>query len=830
MGSRRRCCCNRCSVTVVMPDYENASQVANPSPPPDTQSPDHRETPAWGRDERPVIGDCTGTFKDWNCYIAADPATSTTRTQDVRGQKLAQSLKAHHGRLPFGWCPVGCTSEPAHYLSISRTATLSWLILTFNESSVETGRDEQTGDVYAGTGTVARDSGIRTLSGCTEPTIDPVTEYPENVAHNNYPKNWAGIERGCAINISNYPESGSTEHASFTAMSAAYAIDDDTRGEDETGSTIVQTLVFTATGSTHIAGVLTYDKTDYSMPVGGPPVYVSKTTHVEVNFDIEMSNEYTAAQLVDDVVTPVGNWDLSNNSYFKFSTSVWRALAAQCRHDEASPTSCDLGTSGCDYEDTNEFTGSIIGSPFTGGLANWSFGFDHITYEYDAGWLIQYYGAKSGEAGIDSTDGDIDTSATVWTSNYHAGADDYWPGYGCYHDGGQMILQKGLEILEPYPSFNFFRSDRWLLDTGVYSNGTTAVTTAEITTIVNDDEIECADLTGTISAGQLVGIRGGDLDGQVRRVASISGTGMTFEAIVTTPGDPDYGLAEASNYTAAAYTAALWDSVPQVAGGRVGKLRFQYDRGSGDWWPMKVGITGRVAITAAYDSGTGKTTFTLATAQNLISEDRIDVLNSSNAGISGATNLEWTRIDSTSGTVDGDKTTGAAWLKNTGAPYYGWNEIHRYGDFVVQSTVSEIQEVEGENVRVDVVTNSNANAGTGACPIIVCTPNDDAPTGSTSIGFPSGTMMSTCGGRDWKYIRQSMVDPVWQEPVGDGAFTDCPLIVEARITVRSGTRDGETCPTLPANCAFTVPATSPAGAGWTDSTPNGADCPWFTCV
>lgn len=833
---RRRCCCgNNCTVTVTLPDVTNTSLVDgypdNPTPQiapyPRPDSGTHAgdcgggtqpKCNEWPRDER------SGTIAtNWNTYSVGE--TSTEYTFDKKGQKLVQSGKAWHGARPFGFCEGPCQVESVRYLSSSRTATLEWTIIEYDEDGTPTSTNEGGDSVSVGY-SVDRASGKRTLGGCSAPTLDPDADYPATVNLGANPIHWASISQGCTVVKPVYP-SGTEDHADFAALSSAWAVSDSV----ENAYSISQSLTFNTTSSTVIDGQLVYEAIFYSAKTGGG-YYVSKTSNWSVVFNATLSVPYyisgTAPNVLTDMIATAGEWDLSNDSYLPWRQDGFRAKAPICKYDETGAMTSDVGYQGCSWTDSSEYTGEIIGAPYTAGWPDVSYGFDVIDHEQcDTGMVPGYYLVAIGPCDPGSCV--IPTTSTLWTSDYDAGRTDFWPGYGIFYDE-VMQMQKGLEVKEIYPSYNPFPggSRRWLLDTGYRSDGSTAgVTTAVVTAISGSDLTLDTDLTGDVAAGDLLVWIGGTEVGiqpnTIWYLDALTATTATLGAQL----DVDAALVQA------AFDEARWNNITQGGFGRIGRLRFQYDKGGGVMWPTYHGILGRVAVTASYDSGTGLTTFTLASAQHLITGDKVDCLDAANLPITGATDLAWTWIDSTHGKVDGDLTADVAYLKSHGAPNYRWNKTTSLGNFVAQRTLTSLVDA----AVVPTVTNTEYQA-TGACPVIACTPNDDAPVGAVSVPFPSGLTATTCGARDWTYIIQNMYPPDWQPPIGYGDTwgldlpAECPPLVEARTTVIPGTLGGSepdagTCPALPSGCGFSLIG-MPTGSGSNNAscTPDTAYTPW----
>ena len=821
-------CCCACNVTVVLPNYDNDSTVAGY---PDTPTPpiepyprpsatwnsgdecgngDQPRCDAWPRDERPgTIG------TNWNVYSLG--TGNTTRTQDVKGQKLVQSRKAFHGRLPFDFCPGPCDTLPSKYLGVSVTCDV---ILTPGGTADP---DSGWSSHYESTTpfAVGQTSGIITGEGTASATVGTTAGYSEEEA--KYFARVFSVTRTSCVDVEGTP-TPQWDGALYTGLETPTAVRiahlfariavDAANGYYPSIDSADMDITINDLGSTMLELEMTWT------PGVSDPLYDGGSS-IYFYLKVELATAYTAANVETDLLAGSVNWALSNNYYLPWRQDGYRAKAPICRYDEV-PGAVDPDVAGFEgsiglaegmapdgtFTDTNIQGGSLIGEPFTGGWPNWSFSFDHEVWRHlTTSPVIAYYGAF--------TDGTIiPHTATVWTNEYYAGLADMWPGYGYWFDGEEEVLhlQKGQEVKPLLPSYDNFEPhsiSRWLPDSGVYTDGTTDEVGWTVVSWDGDDPQFDGDITADLTAGLLVVFNTGPNDGEIYYLDSFSYDGGTLKTTVVLGAQLVTDSTEWAALIArvqAAHTARQW-TLYQGDQGRMTFLRFQYDR-SGTQWPAPRAIAGRVAVTAAYDSGSGKTTFTTASATELITGDKVDILAADNSAT--FSNLSVTWVSNTSFTVTGDKTSGAAFAKSTGAPYYGWHDVASYGDFVVRTTESSV--VDG----VYTVTNTlSDDAATGECAILACTPDGDPSTGAHSVAFPSRPAFTTCGGRHWKQFITYCESPIWQDPISDfEAFAGCPDLVEPRASLRGGTRGGETCPALPTHCEYPVSETPTEGAGY----------------
>ena len=817
------CCCNRCSLTVVLNNYDNTSTVAGyPDTPTPPIEPYPRPSATWnsgdecGNGDQPLCGpwptdERPGTIgTNWNVYALG--TGQTPRTQDIQGHKLIQSRKSFHGRDAFTWCPSTCGTYGTRYLSISIDTEFSYTKAgdaTYNYDAAYSGSFSvgQTSGVITGSGTATGEGGITYSDSDVKYFAlvlgDIRTQCDGTSAIWGGPT-YTGVET---------PEANRNAHLFANAIWRA-ANGDFTAGIPEAELDITINTI----SGTLLELEATWDN-------GAGDVY-----YFYVRVELDAASDYAASDVLTDTLSGSSTWQISNNYYLPWRIDGYRAKAPQPLYDEVpSAISPDVGAIDSTYTDANTNSGSLVGEPFSGGWPEWSFGFDHEVWRnLTTSPVIAYYGAM--------TDGTIiPHTATYWSTEYFAGASESWPGYGYWFDENEEVLhiQKGQEAKPLLPSYNNFEPcgiTRWLPNSGVYTDPDEASenTSWTVTGFDGDDPTFEGDITTDLTAGMLLVFNKGPNDGEIYYIDSFSydgggdATTLVLGAQLVTDGTEWAALIARVQ---AAHTARKW-TISQGDYGRASLLRFQYDR-SGTQWPASRAIVGRVAVTASYDSGSGKTTFTTASATELITGDKVDILTNDTAAdtaISGGTNLTATWVSNGSFTVSGDKTSGAAFVKSTGAPFSGWNDDASYGDFVVLTTQSSV--VDGVYTLTNTLTDDSK---TGDCAILACTPDGDEPSGSKAISFPSVPAFTICGGRHWKQLITYCVNPIWQDPVSTvDPFTGCPEYVEPRTVLRTGSRGGESCPALPAKCVYPISDVPIEGAGYDASAALPASGAWMS--
>ena len=819
------CCCGGCTVRVAIP-------IAQIVPNVDSALPAARgpcgSIPCgpFTRTELAALT-CGSPYLTYDSLCVEALGTTTSQVYDKKGFRLAVGQKVFHGHRAWTWCAdAACKTEDSRYLTLAISTAI-----VRHENVTGDGALETQAGAFDSTISVSRTSGEPTSSVCTN-TPDPEAYCAALMA-----KTIGGLRYGChdgGTTLEWYsPYPGGVNPCESLAYQMANDCVTWLNGGDPSGVgwTWPETTASVA-NDTELSFDLRVDG------VGGE--------YRTFTFSAILSGEYKTTDVFDDAVAAAATWDISDNTQWNWRTDGYRTIAQIAAYDEDQTTSISPD-SVCTGLTTNGFTGAIVGPvPYwvtPDGTNGASFSFTHITWEYyGGGWHQTLYGSENWIGGAEQTDHYIWPTATRWTEQYEGGDENHWPGYGVWWDGVQIHIQKGAEIKEIYPSYNPFgvAGDlRFMLDTGYGTDGVAHDTTALIDAIVSDDSITCT-VPADIAVGDIV-VRWGGSDsaaitanGTLRRVATIGGGGMTFDAVETDPDAPDYALAQATDLVVAAMNARRWSEVTQGTYGRVGRLRWQ----TAGKMPAPFGILGRlaVAVSAAWDGE--KTTFVCATHQ-LINGDRIDLLDASynvvasggstfgeatgtfgDYGITFGQDLIIRRIDATHFSVPMNVPATAVWARSTGAPSYLLNTTASLGNFVIKSTVSSIV----SDALTFTVSNADAQIG-GSCPVITCTPNADAPTDAYEIGFPSDCPMTLCGGRKWKEVRQYITDPYYQEPVADATVNMCPPLVEARTAVVAG------APALPAGCSFQVETGVTGSPGWDlgVARPNLITGPWNPC-
>ena len=710
-----------CKFTLIRSGYSNITLISGL--PPET-----KET-AWDLTERMAEGDCAGTFFGYNCYEATE--ATITHAQDKTGTKLIQAAASMMGRELFGVCEEGCYTV-TKYTKIRRRCAITWKAGSADPVTFYT---EWTNIVDKGSGTVSA------TTPCNKDSTSVFTDMPEFLGMFGTTCGW------------DRPTGGSWD-AQSEVIQCLLGVGGSITGTDYTdcdplgtfeGAIAADVTIGSASGST-----ISWDIT-FSFPGG----YTYPGNHITaISFEAELSIEHTAAEVYASMVALANNWNLDTECLWRIDEERARAPFVTLR--QTGGRSPDIGYQGCSYTETTP-NGETIGAPFSG-EPDWTFGFDVAVYENcDTTPAVATYG--------EMTDGTIIYHwATNWTNKYIAGT--HPPGYGIFWDAtGTLRMQKGLEVLEWYPSYNPCdpADERWLLDTGAYPDGTSADTYAciDVGGVSGNDITVLSAVPADFAVGKLVSIRGGDADGWIARISAIAGLVVTVDPILT--GSEWTGLL---TKVGTCYTDALWDGLDQ-ADGMIGLLRYQVDSGGGVYIPGPLAIKGRVAVTVSTPFDGTKTIFSVP-ATNLITGDKVDIFNSAYT-TKLANDIAVTWEDATHFSVLGNYDTGA-WFISHGAPHYLWNTAAHTGNFVIQTTTQAI--VDG--ALVDTVTNTD-DIATGSCPVLACTPNDDAPAGAHGISFPGSISPTSCGNRSWVYIYQNMRKPTWQAPIACNDTYTCLL-------------------------------------------------------
>lgn len=618
-----------------------------------------------------------------------------------------------------------------------------------------------------------------------------------------------------------------------------------------------------------------------------PPGKITLTAAITIT--VELTNEYSFAALTTDCEDMLDEWALNVSSYFPWRTDAWRAhgvLLTYREHGARDPDTLNQSVDGIqpcsvdDYEspigsppysswdprdwfDSASYTwifnpgedetteaalelrlnpandGSMKGKPFTTGWPDRIFDWDHKTWVDEAfpsgpDFVIHYRGAWSGETNNgDTTDSVIPDSASQWTDNLQAGilpagAVSLLDVDATNHIGnGALFLQKYVEDIVTFPRHNFFRpcgADRWMMDTTKASCITAATATpyAEDVVLTTTD-----DLSGDISAGDLIAIYQEGSTAQVFPVKTITGTSVTLDAELLAP----EGIAD----TYAEWDAAFADPDNSTKGtgtyGILGKLRWP-DNVAG----LKGAICGRINIASATQNGADLDLVLSSAASYLRTGDKIvfcdndasDTIldDNSTAGFSAVVS------DPTHVTIAGltrNATNHTKCIKSLGAPASVWNTTASRKDYVAQTW-----DTDATTGGFEATPTNTDGSHTGKI-ALAFSPNLD-----TSASWINGTMPEclplTCGGRAASIYIQRIIDPLWQIPVycNSGtlaALIACPPYVEAMTDTK---RDAIGAPALPSGTSLDdmLPSSSASLiAGHVDDTiPNAHDAPWIPCV
>lgn len=182
-----------------------------------------------------------------------------------------------------------------------------------------------------------------------------------------------------------------------------------------------------------------------------------------VTYEIELTDEWTAKNLLDDTYELLGKWNLSDDSQYPWRTDQYPTVAPQVTRNEYTQTQTpDLWTD-CSYTDSASYTGVIRGEPMPAGYQKF-FDAQHKTWKKCQNiftgvwhWYIDSYGALSGDniAG-DITDFYVPMTATQWTDNYEA-SNVWTPSAMVLFTGDVLYIQKWAETLIPRKSLKLSR-------------------------------------------------------------------------------------------------------------------------------------------------------------------------------------------------------------------------------------------------------------------------------------------------------------------------------------------------------------------------------------
>ena len=780
----------------------------------------------WPRADRPTTATPPEVYHDWNTYEDAGAKVCVSACPD--GHKVVQSIKAWHGRVPHDFnCAGGCEEDTTRYRTVER-----WCQYTYTgDFVVDPGGADIAAthyiDLYNSKYTVDANTGVITQNTCSHTIIgydaldneyvygdDPwsiaVDEVSPWHAQLNFCDDWtnqvAGTECsgsstvGACISqellcLLNAKEGGAASDLDFQTACANYAT--------ATGFTVTLTKAADEIESLieYTSGAITYK-------------YETRCT---------LTNAYASTTLKSDCEILLEEWDLRQDGILPWRDDAWRGLGVIVHHDGVLSGIDPDTKQACGWTDSNAaigYTGDVLGSPFTLGWPDKTFGWDHETWHCWGGgpsWEVSYYGATSGTEGLtpvtisplDVTDAVIPTTASHWTTNKAAG--EYRPGSWMWFDSSinLMRMQKEIESKVKLPAYSFFRpcgSDRWMIDTSI----------ASCVVLISGVDVDTVDPLTGLTTDDLVVFVGGANDGKVFEVAAISGTDLTLGTEITAPA----GIADAFTH---------WESLKspnRLDQGVVGKVRFP------DAWP----ICGKIACASEQDGG--NIVVTLSTpAEYMMTGDKVEFVAADDSDTilddNGAAGYTVTMVDTTHFTVSGtfDAAKHSVYVKSFGAPAAKWSTTASRNDFVWQEwpnyTATGTLDATPVNEEDTALTRR----------VLGSTPNADTNNGWITSNYtggypwPSTLTLTTCGA-EWQVMPiQFMVDPLWQTPFACDAnpVSVCATRVEARSTVPAG------APSLPVGVTLGIPTTAPEGAGFEAcyggaTVPLDNEVPWIPCT
>jgi hypothetical protein len=208
-----------------------------------------------------------------------------------------------------------------------------------------------------------------------------------------------------------------------------------------------------APGATNHAESTWTDPTD-----GVTPCFMNTTYHMDM--EVELSGENTAASVRDDGIGLLEQWDLTDRLQYPFRTDAHPRIAPLVARDEyptkQSPE--DIDALGDTYTDTTDHTGDIIGAPYGDNIDRFWNSLMEIydtceEVDFNCGDnYLSYYGAWSNDGAY----GCNVPRATNWTTRKDA-CDTYPQSYMRYDTNGVFSVGVYLEVVLPWPSYNFAR-------------------------------------------------------------------------------------------------------------------------------------------------------------------------------------------------------------------------------------------------------------------------------------------------------------------------------------------------------------------------------------
>jgi hypothetical protein len=507
-------------------------------------------------------------------------------------------------------------------------------------------------------------------------------------------------------------------------------------------------------------------------------------------FDISMTGTlsvaYTEADLEDDVVELLAEWDLADDVVYPWRHDEWTTIAPLVTRREYPAAVVPGVESDVDWEEPfeglPEYDGSVKGAPGPG--TDRHFDYDHETYgscvddDEQPVAFRTWWGAWANElpasAGVnfnvaDPTDLAMPPAATQWRQNWQG----TWPsageipseGGGFWHKGGLMFAQKWAQIKVPRRSHNFARpcgEDRWALDEPKVR--CVSSTSGDPVQVTLESDVVVADGTKCLVCGL------GGVDG-VWEVTRISA-----------------GVYELTTFVGAA------PAREDCGSGIFGPLR----------WPTAPAICGRVRVVAS--SGSGPVTMTVSEPTQLVTGDQVVI----NGGTYTATVVSAVQFSvvSYAGNPVGQ------WVTSPGAAAYQWHDNQGKGDFLYLNWTFNFRD-HAERSRVNAEADAYPdcdNIGGGAeirtsqtawgmpqdvsgmgisqeglafdvCnpQVMAITPNGETWTNGVVKAFPTIKADDRYGARWWGKFYDGMQDPLWQEPhkpCVEGLETTCAWVID----------------------------------------------------
>jgi hypothetical protein len=189
------------------------------------------------------------------------------------------------------------------------------------------------------------------------------------------------------------------------------------------------------------------------------------------DISVELSNTNTAASVRSDVVDLINEWDLSDHKQYPFRTDSHPRMCPLVTRDEYPYNQGPEGVAalGDSFTDETDHDGSIIGQP-TADLVDryWDWMMDN--YDTCGESVFNCLGTNGlnsfGAFSNDPTYGCFVNNATHWLNRMEE-CDNFPAAYFHHAPGGAVRMQVYLEVLSPWPSYNFARpygKDRLLYD------------------------------------------------------------------------------------------------------------------------------------------------------------------------------------------------------------------------------------------------------------------------------------------------------------------------------------------------------------------------------